>query len=657
MELKNILTVACIAALGSSAGIAHSQEQDDSRGIGLVTSEPSENTTVDPVRIEEMLIDSYSNSINTTVDPVKIGEIAIDNYSNSIIDASLQEELNQLKGKNTIEVVIYLDTMIDDEENDFESSGSASYFTDTNELSNAEIKTNDPELDYAIEGINFEDQLVLVEERRAQQSDKHAIRRIEKSQKTVQQLLKKLRKKRFNRLISFDESEGIITAALRKKEIKKLSRFPEYILSITQNHKAEPALSGAFNDVRLNTTSWPVSTYGGQGVGIYMREAGNYCFEKSNVQPIEWTIGLGGGNYTEDRPTADSTSGRFYKHPERVAQALRAASPRAHIYCSDEEYSLPRVWSNNIHVVNYSWVNRDSENTQAWDSESEKNDNFSYHNNVQVFSGSGNSCRSPSSCAVASPAKSHNAMSVGAYNHRTNQMGDFSSWKNPSTGARKPEIVAPGVRLNFAANQGTAVSGTSLSTPLAAGMAASNISVMPGMKKQPALIKASMLAMATKTGISNNGNSRLDGARGIRWNPDGHYSWWDRPHTFLDDANGQWKLLKTYNLRSGESARIALSWLNRAEVCNGSLEGHSYTPPKSRLCLGLAMKVVDPIDREVVYQNVKNQNWQAADFYTNYAGNYKVYVWRTRHHYEWSGNTYYYNRAKLGLRIAYIDNW
>jgi len=241
-------------------------------------------------------------------------------------------------------------------------------------------------------------------------------------------------------------------------------------------------------------------------------------------------------------------------------------------------------------------------------------------------------------------------------------MGAFSSWKNPSTGARKPEIVAPGVGISFAAGQGGG-SGTSISTPLAAGMAASNISLMPAMKKHPALIKASMLAMATKTGISSNGNSRLDGARGIRWNPDGHYTWWDKSHTFLDDADGQWKLLQTYNLRSGENARIALSWSNRAEVCNGSVKGHSYTPPNSRLCLGLAMKVIAPNGRQVVHQNAKNQNWQAANFYTRAAGNYKVYVWRTSHYYEWrkkypwSGRTYYYNRAKLGLRVAYIDNW
>ena len=61
-------------------------------------------------------------------------------------------------------------------------------------------------------------------------------------------------------------------------------------------------------------------------------------------------------------------------------------------------------------------------------------------------------------------------------------MGDFSDWINPNTGAMKPEILAPGVFLNFAANLGIN-SGTSFASPLAAGLAASNMSVMGDFMK------------------------------------------------------------------------------------------------------------------------------------------------------------------------------
>nr|MCH9812604.1 hypothetical protein [Campylobacterota bacterium] len=64
----------------------------------------------------------------------------------------------------------------------------------------------------------------------------------------------------------------------------------------------------------------------------------------------------------------------------------------------------------------------------------------------------------------------------------------------------------------------------------------------------------------------------------------------------------------------------------------------------------------------VVFQNSKNRNWEAGNFYTSVAGDYEVYVWRNRNSYEWtkkyfwSSKKYYYNDVKLGLRITYIDN-
>ena len=618
----------------SSANIAYSQELDG--GAEGVTSDPSESIIGGPVKKRSFVVHN---------DP------------KSIIDANLQKQLDQLKANETIEVVIYLD-VINDEDDAFDSSASVTYLENTNQISETEITTSDPDLNYAIEGLYFEDQLALIEERRAQHVETNRQRRIEKSKDKVTKLLAKLQKPKFDRLISLDESAGIVTVELRKNEIAKLARFPEYILSITLYSKDELNLESAFNNVRLNTTSWPVSSYGGQGAGIFMREGNNFCFEESDVDPIESVIGLGGGDYTEDRSAN--------VHANRVAQSLRAASPRSHIYCSEERLSLPSAWKDQIHIVNYSWGNTGGASSTAWDSDSAAADSLSYNENVQLFVSTGNGCNdvasSTAGCEVGSPAKSHNALSVGAYDDTTDRIGNFSDWINPATGATKPEILAPGVNLQFAAGISN-TSGTSYSTPLAAGMAASNISLMPGMKKHPALIKASMLAMATKNNIQDNGDAKVNGARGIRWNPDGWYTWWDQSHTFLNDASGQWKELKTYNLRAGENARIALSWSNRQEVCDGSANGNSYTPPSSRLCLELAMKVVDPRGRQVVYQNVRNRNWQAANFYTSVAGNYKVYVWRTAHYYEWtkkyfwSSKKYHYNRAKLGLRVTYIDNW
>lgn len=582
---------------------------------------------------------------------------AIHKETKSVIDRRLQEQLDKLKNNDEIKVQIYLDTVI---EQDIISKMTVEAFLNSaNEVSEKKVVTSDSILKSVIDRLSFEDKIAMIEEKRVEQVEKNRQKRVEKSNKMLDQLLKKLEKKSLDRLISFDEDAGILKVILRKNEILKFAKHSEYILAITPTETVNPNLDSAFDEIRLNTTWWPVRNFGGQGVGIYMNEWGNACFEQSNVTPIEDLIGLGGGAYTEDRERA--------LHADQVAQSLRTASPQSHIYCSDERYSLPSNWKDDIHIVNYSWNSwtEGNENSTAWDHISASADNHSYNDNVQLFASAGNGCNdianSTEGCQVGSPGKSHNTLTVGAYNDRTDRIASFSDWINPATGATKPEILAPGDNLTFAGDLGSA-SGTSFSSPLAAGMAASNISLMPLMKKHPALIKASMLAMATKNNIASNGDSQVNGVRAIQWNPDGWYSWWEHPNSFLNDADGQWKLLGTYNLRSGENVRVALSWLNRQEVCDGRAGGDSYTGPASHLCMELAMKVVNPNGSTVVFQNSKNRNWEAGNFYTSVAGDYEVYVWRNRNSYEWtkkyfwSSKKYYYNDVKLGLRITYIDN-
>jgi hypothetical protein len=282
-------------------------------------------------------------------------------------------------------------------------------------------------------------------------------------------------------------------------------------------------------------------------------------------------------------------------------------------------------------------------------------DNFSYNDNVQLFISAGNDAG-----PVGSPGKSHNALTVGAYDDTTDTIGDFSSWINPATGAMKPEILAPGVGLDFAGGLGTD-SGTSFATPLAAGMAASNISYKTAMKKHPALIKASMLAMATKSIEKGLAKPKPDGAMAVQWNPRGLYFWWDEPNSFLDDADGQWKLLGSYYLKANEKVKVAFSWSNRQSVCDGISSVGAYPAPESHLCMELDMKVLDPSGNTVVLANQKNSNWEYGYIDNTVAGYYKVYVTRERNTYERtitaSGTIgKQTNRAKLGLRFAYIDN-
>jgi hypothetical protein len=453
-------------------------------------------------------------------------------------------------------------------------------------------------------------------------------------------------------IVNFNESSGVLKASLTKKEIVEISKNNKDILSISLPTIYKPNLASAFDSINMNTTSYPVSLYGGDGVGIYMTEAKRYCFEEKKVIPIESLIGLGGGDYTEDRPENI--------HANQVAQSLRASSPESHIYCSDEKFSLPSSWEENIHVVNYSFGD---ENASAIYNFGDKlADKFIYNDNVLAVISSGNE-GGLGGGHLTSPAKAHNALTVGAYDDINNRMGWYSSWKNPNTGAIKPEIVAPGggdtssTELNFAGTLGNS-SGTSFAAPLATGMAASNISLIGGTK-HAALVKASMLAMATNYRISDYVTTKLDGAHGIQWNPDGVYQWFEKPNSYLNDADGAWMKIASYNLPPEKTVKIAISWLNREEVCDGVIDGSSYSAEPSHLCLDLAFAVTNSSGTAYVGLHT-NQNWEAGVFNTVDGGTHDIYVWRTRNLYEveehWYGDTYYKNDIKMGIRVAYIEN-
>jgi hypothetical protein len=80
---------------------------------------------------------------------------------------------------------------------------------------------------------------------------------------------------------------------------------------------------------------------------------------------------------------------------------------------------------------------------------------------------------------VASPGAGWNSLVVGGYHHETSTMwendlkGEASSWKNPSTGAEKPDVVAPAFAnfLNVGGNFSNS-DGTSLSAPHVAAVVA-----------------------------------------------------------------------------------------------------------------------------------------------------------------------------------------
>jgi subtilisin family serine protease len=81
------------------------------------------------------------------------------------------------------------------------------------------------------------------------------------------------------------------------------------------------------------------------------------------------------------------------------------------------------------------------------------------------------------------------------------RMAAFSSWQNPTTGVETPQVAAPGVNIsmltcNAPSWTGYTSSGTSFSSPIAAGVAALVVSKQPALGSWPEAVRAIVMATA-----------------------------------------------------------------------------------------------------------------------------------------------------------------
>ena len=277
-------------------------------------------------------------------------------------------------------------------------------------------------------------------------------------------------------------------------------------------------------------------------------------------------------------PLGNSSGGPYTNHGERVYQALSAAAPGANIRCALADYypSPSEINQFNIQVSNHSWGRFSTPG--MYESDDRTWDQRVYDTKIAIFVAAGNDAP-----FVVAPGKAFNVITVGGTNHVGGSMWANSNYRNPNTGAEKPEIVAPARYCfpSFSCDQGT-----SFASPMAAGAAASVISDFGvTLRRKPYLTKA--LLMASALGHNVEGHATLsdrDGAGAIDFNGSsfiggGFYlsslAWYEGPENgapnTVTDSSPNYALKVTEPLTGlglDEANRIVMSWLVRDDTSN-----------------------------------------------------------------------------------------
>jgi hypothetical protein len=255
-------------------------------------------------------------------------------------------------------------------------------------------------------------------------------------------------------------------------------------------------------------------------------------------------------------------------------------------------------------------------------------DNFVVASRYLVNRGSGNAMGSPVGLMSVGGATGHNVVAVGAVNHVASpmQIASFSVSGQPGWAGPKPEVVAPGVGLNFPGltQHGN---GTSAATALLSGLAAVIAEAYFETQFEPALLK--ILLMAAATHVEGVGVSPPDvmasreGAGMPSFANIDDLNATAVAHNVSNAATWQPNYSRGFNrsLVAGRTYRVGVAWLNGGTYAlqNNGARGSRWelriTPPSG----GGSTVVVNEPDR----------SFQLVEYTAPVSGSYTITAQRT----------------------------
>jgi hypothetical protein len=425
-------------------------------------------------------------------------------------------------------------------------------------------------------------------------------------------------------------TNSLVTVLEKRNDVQSIWLEKTYQLSM---NTAAPAIDAPTVWNRTTSTGVPVI---GSGVRVAVVENNAIYFEHEDLRD---------GTYCTN--TAASPSGY---HATGVAGVIastntsfKGVAPDA-VLLSGNAVNLTDAaimqctgWALNLgtNVINWSF----GSNTSGYLSNLDNFGDYVVRNNHVTLTVSAgnigpNGCTDAGGAYVLSPGLGWNSITVGSYDevggtpdNSDDVMSNSSCHGDPAGDREKPEVVAPGEQITTTNNNSTTglgvYSGTSFSSPMAAGCAALMMQRKPILLNWPESIKATLMASAVVNLEESTRLSEKDGAGGIECDSaddvltQGSNAGVETRNTILQSSEPV-DVDYFFRVTAGQTVRVVIAW--------DSTTAPASAPTTGLLNTDFDLSIYSHSESFVTESNSFNNTYEIVEFTAAETGIYRARI-------------------------------